>query len=113
MAENAVGLIKMKARELLLRAQQTATYWGTAVLAAAHEIRAERGLDDHVPLPYGCRVMVVRDPKPRDAFAPRAELAVLLGPADSFTGSYWVYARGRIFPRANLQLAGVSGEELE
>ena len=59
---------------------------GHATLAAAQLYRADAGIAEYPKVPFGTRVMIVLDPKPKNAFANRAEIATVFGPCDS-TGS--------------------------
>jgi len=83
-AEPTVGILKRYSRHLLSGARLPSNWWGVATLAAAQLCRAEAGLGEHPQIPFGTRVMVVRDPKPRNAFVPRAEPATVLGSAQVY-----------------------------
>ena len=70
--ENAVGMLKKRARYLLSGARLPTRWWGMATLAAAHLYRVEAGEADKAKIPFGTRVMVNVDPVPRNAFMPRS-----------------------------------------
>ena len=70
--EQAVGYVKRKARQLLTGSRLPTTWWGPAVLAAAHYSRCAAGLHAWPHLAFGTRIMAVVDPKPRNAFVPRS-----------------------------------------
>ena len=71
-AENAIGFLKRKSRHLLSGSRLPTNWWGTAVVAAAYLSRCTAGLLPWPALAYGTRCMVVKDPPPRNAFAPRS-----------------------------------------
>eukprot|EP00959_Pyramimonas_sp_CCMP1952_P041988 878171-Pyramimonas_sp.AAC.1 len=71
-AENAVGLLKKRARYLLSGSRLPTRWWGMSILAAAHLYRVDAGYADPPKVPFGTRVMVNVDPQPRNAFLPRA-----------------------------------------
>ena len=56
-AENAVGSLKARGRMLLSGARLPTSFWGMAVLAAAHLSRYEAGLVPHPRINFGTRVM--------------------------------------------------------
>ena len=78
-AESIVGTLKRRARYLLSGCRLPTTWWGVATLAA-QLCRADAGLEEYPKIPFGTRVMLVRDPTPRNAFAPRALPATIFGP---------------------------------
>ena len=84
-AESAVGILKRRARYLLRGCRLPTNWWGMATLAAAQLCRADAGLEEYPRIPFGTRVMVVQDPKPRNAFLPRAYPATVFGPSSSIT----------------------------
>ena len=78
-AEVSVGMIKRRSRYLLGGNRLSTTWWGMASLAAAQLYRADAGLEEYPRIPFGTRVMVVKDPKPKNAFVLQAEPATLFG----------------------------------
>ena len=78
-AENAIGFLKRKSRQLLTGARMPSCWWGSAVLASAYYSRCAVGLRKWPSLPFGTRCMVVRDPAPRNAFVPQAMPATVMG----------------------------------
>ena len=68
-AEPAVGILKRRARYLLSGARLPINWWGLATLAAAQLCRADAGLEEYPKIPFGTRVMLVRDPTPRNALS--------------------------------------------
>ena len=62
--------------------------------------------------PFGTRVMVVRDPKPRNAFVPRAEPATVFGVCSSVPNGYWCYQHGHVRVRTNIAVGGLAEEDL-
>ena len=56
--------------------------------------------------------MLVRDPQPRNAFAPRAGPATIFGPRSSVSGGMWTYQRGAVKCRTNLAVKGMSQQDL-
>ena len=111
-AETTVGTLKRRARYLLSGARLPTSWWGLAILASAQLCRADAGLEHHPRIAFGTRVMVVRDPKPRNAFLPRAEPATVFGPSSSVSGGMWTYQHGMVQCRANLAVQGLSDEDL-
>ena len=79
--ENVIGFLKRKGRQLLIGARYPSCWWGTCVLAAAFYSRCAAGLEQWPEIPYGTRAMVVQDPPPRNAFAPRSLPATVFGPS--------------------------------
>ena len=82
-----------------------------ATLAAAQLCRADAGLEAYPKIPFGTKVMVVRDPKPKNAFVPRVEPATVFGPSASGPIGYWTYQRGLVKCRTNLQPQGLKRKE--
>ena len=111
-AETAVGTLKRRSRYLLSGARLPTNWWGLATLAAAQLCRADAGLEDYPRIPFGTRVMLVRDPTPRNAFVPRAEPGKVFGPSSSVSGAMWTYQRGVVKCRTNLAVQGMSQEDL-
>ena len=111
-AETSVGILKRRARYLLSGCRLPTTWWAVATLAAAQLCRADAGLEEYPKIPFGTRVMLVKDPKPRNAFVPRAEPATVFGPSASVPTGYWTYQRGLVKCRTNLQTQGLKQEEL-
>ena len=95
-AETFVGIVKRRARYLLSGSRLPVNWWGVACLAAAQLCRADAGLEEYPAIPFGTRVMVVRDPPPRSAFMPRAEPGIIFGPAEHVSGSSWTYQHGLV-----------------
>ena len=111
-AESSVGILKRRARYLLSGSRLPTTWWAVATLAAAQLCRADAGLEEYPKIPFGTRVMLVKDPKPKNAFVPRAEPATVFGPSASVPTGYWTYQRGLVKCRTNLQTQGLNQEEL-
>ena len=111
-AESSVGILKRRTRYLLSGCRLPTTWWAVATLAAAQLCRADAGLEEYPKIPFGSRVMLVKDPKPKNAFVPRAEPATVFGPSSSIPTGYWTYQRGWVKCRTNLQPQGLSQEEL-
>ena len=82
-----------------------------ATLAAAQLCRADAGLEAYPKIPFGTRVMIVKDPKPRNSWAPRAEPATVFGPSSSVSGGMWTFYRGAIKVRTNLAIQGMNEED--
>ena len=95
-AESIVGTLKRRSRYLLSGCRLPTNWWGLATLAAAQLCMAYAGLEEYPRIPFGTRVMLVRDPAPRNAFLPRAESATCFGPSSSVSGGFWVYQRGLV-----------------
>ena len=85
---------------------------GIATLASAQLCRADAGLEEYPKIPFGTRVMLVRDPTPKNAFAPRALPATVFGPSSSVPTGYWTYQTGLVKCRTSLQPQGLNAEEL-
>jgi len=102
-AENSVGVIKRRSRYLLGGGRLATTWWGMAAIASAQLCRADAGLEEYPRIPFGTRVMVVKDPKPRNAFVLQAEPATIFGPCENISGSSWCYQNSKITARTNFQ----------
>ena len=63
-------------------------------------------------VPYGTRVMVVKDPVPRNAFVPRSLPATVFGPSERVPGGMVVYQDGRLKEVVSLQVSELNAEEL-
>ena len=111
-AENTVGVLKRRARYLLSGARLPTNWWGMATLAAAHLCRCDAGLEAYPPIPFGTRVMIVKDPAPRNAFAPRAEPATIFGPSASIASGFWTYQKGKTAVKANIQPRGLEDTDI-
>ena len=101
-AEQAVGFIKRKSRQLLAGTRLSSTWWGVAAKTAANYSRCDIGLLPWPRIPFGTRVMCVRDPADRDAFAARAHPSVVFGPSEAVPGGYVVYQDGRLKDLTNV-----------
>ena len=86
-----MGYVKRKSRHLLTGSRLSSVWWGVAAKAAAYYTRCETGLCAWPKVPFGTRVMCVRDPVPRDAFAARSLPATIFGPSEEVPGGYIVY----------------------
>ena len=111
-AENGVGLIKKRGRYLLCGNRFSTRWWGMCVLAAALLYRVDAGVATAPKIPFGTIVMVNIDPVPRNAWLPRAMPATIFGPCDSIPNGMWVYQNGKVFPKVNIQTAGMTEEEI-
>ncbi len=110
--ENAVGYLKRKGRQLLTGARLPSSWWGTAVLASAFYSRCAAGLEEWPKVPYGTRVMVVKDPAPRNAFVPRALPATVFGPSERVPGGMIAFQDGRLKEVVNIQISDLDAEDL-
>ena len=111
-AEVSVGMIKRRSRYLLGGNRLSTTWWGMASLAAAQLYRADAGLEEYPRIPFGTRVMVVKDPKPRNAFVLQAEPATLFGPCENISGSSWVYQNTKVVAKTNFHPQGLTDHDL-
>ena len=59
-------------------------------------------------MPSGTRVMLVRDPTPRN----RAEAGSVSGPSSSVSGCMWTYQRGMVKCRTNVAVQGMNQQDL-
>ena len=83
-----------------------------SALAAAQLYRADAGLEEYPRIPFGTRVMVVKDPKPKNAFVLQAEPATLFGPCENISGSSWVYQNTKIVAKTNFQPQGLTDHDI-
>ena len=111
-AESTVGTLKRRSRYLLSGSRFPTNWWGVSILAAAQLCRADAGIEDYPRIPFGTRVMLVRDPVPRNAFLPRAEPATIFGPSSSVPGGFWCYQHGEIKCKTNLAVQGLTEEDI-
>ena len=56
--------------------------------------------------------MLVTSPPPRSAWTPRAEPCTIFGAWDFIPDAYWVYQKGWIKPRVDVQAQGLSQDDL-
>ena len=63
-------------------------------------------------MPFGTRVMLVLDPRPRNAFTPRAKPATVFSPCSSVTGGFWTVQEGKLRCRTNLVFQGMEQNDL-
>ena len=82
------------------------------MLAAANYSRCAAGLEAWPEIPYGTRVMGVKDPVPRNAFVPRALPATAFGPSERVPGGMIVFQDGRLKEVVNLQPSELGAEEI-
>ena len=82
------------------------------MLASAQLFRADAGLEDYPKIPFGTRVMIVRDPKPQCAFSPIAEPGTVFGPSSYISGGMWTFHKGAIRCRANIAVQGMTPTDL-
>ena len=82
------------------------------VLAAAQLERADLGVGRYPRLPFGTRGMLVTSPAPRSAWIPRAEPCTIFGSCDDISDAQWVYQKGWIKARTDLQPQGMSHDDL-
>ena len=107
-----MGLLKRRARYLLSGCRLPTNWWGMATLAAAQLQRADAGLEPYPRIPFGTRVMIVRDPVPRNAFVPRAEPGTIFAPSSSVPTGFWTYQKGHTRVRTHIQAQGCDREDL-
>ena len=107
-----MGYLKRKARQLLIGSRLPSSWWGPAILAAAHYSRCAAGLENWPRLGFGTRAMVVLDPEPRDSFAPRSLPATIFGPSERVSGAYVVYQQGKLKDAVNVQATDLTPQEL-
>ena len=81
-------------------------------MAAANYSRCAAGLEAKPSIPYGTRVMVVKDPAPRNAFVPRSMPATVFGPSDRVPGGLIIFQDGRLKEVVNLQVSSLEPEDL-
>ena len=111
-AELGVGTLKRRCRYLLSGNRLPTMYWGVGILAAAQLERADLGVGSYPRIPFGTRGMVVTSPPPRNAWTPRAEPCTIFGTCDDIPGAQWIYQKGWIKPRTDLQPEGLSEDDL-
>ena len=56
--------------------------------------------------------MVVTSPPPRNAWTPRAEPCTIFGSVDDIPNAQWVYQKGWIKARTDIQPEGLSNDDL-
>ena len=56
--------------------------------------------------------MLVTSPAPRSSWTPRAEPCTIFGACDNISDAQWVYQKGWIKPRTDLQSQGLSQDDL-
>ena len=66
----------------------------------------------HPTLPFGTRGMLVVKPPPRNAWVPRSEPCTVFGPCDTVPDSYWIYHKGKITARTDVQPEGMTDQDL-
>ena len=111
-AEWGVGVLKRRCRYLLSGNRLPTSFWGVGVLAAAQIERAEAGVGSYPRIPFGTRGMLVTSPAPRSSWTPRAEPCTIFGSCDHISDAQWVYQKGWIKPRTDLQPQGLSQDDL-
>ena len=111
-AETGVGVLKRRCRYLLTGSRIPTRFWGVGILAAAQLERVDLGLGLPPAIPFGTRGMVVTSPPPRNAWTSRAEPCTIFGSVDNAPNAQWVYQKGRIKARTDLQPEGLSEEDL-
>ena len=111
-AEQAVGFLKRKCRHLLAGSRLSTTWWGVATKTAAYYARCEAGLHPYPKIPFGTRIMCVRDPPPRDAFTARSSCATCFGPSETVSGGYVVYIDGQLRDVTNISVTDLSVHEV-
>ena len=111
-AELGVGLLKRRCRDLLIGSRLPTRFWGMGILAAAQLERADQGVGLHPRIPFGTRGMVVTSPPPRSAWTPRSEPCTIFGSVDDISNAQWVYQKGWIKARTDLQPEGLSNDDL-
>ena len=104
--------IKRKSRQLLAGNRLSSTRWGMAAKTAAAYSRCDVGLLSWPRIPFGSRVMCVRDPVPRDAFEARAHPSVVFGPSEAVPGGYVVYQDGRLKDLTNVVVSDLEPHDL-
>ncbi len=111
-AELGVGTLKRRCRHLLIGSRLPTKFWGVGILAAAELERADIGVGQYPRIPFGTRGMLVTSPPPRNAWAPRAEPCTIFGGCSNIPHAQYVYQKGWIKPRSDLQPEGLSQDEL-
>ena len=56
--------------------------------------------------------MLVTSPAPRSSWTPRAEPCTIFGACDNISGAQWIYQKGWIKARSDLQPQGLSQDDL-
>ena len=110
--ENVIGFPKRKGRQLVTGARYPSCWWGTCILAAAYYSRCAAGLEQWPEIPYETRAMVVQDPPPRNAFAPRSLPAAVFGPSERVPGGMLIYQAGRVKEVRKLLVSDMLAEEI-
>ena len=82
------------------------------MFAAAQMEGADLGIGSYPRIPLGTRGMMVTSPAPRNAWTPRAEPCTIFGSRDDISDAQWVYQKGWIKPRTDLQPQGMSQDDL-
>ena len=111
-AEQAVRYIKRKSQQLLAGTRLSSTWCGVAAKTAAIYSRCATGLLPMPRIPFGTRVMCVRDLVFRDAFAPRALPAVVFGSSEAVPGGYVVYKDGKFGDHTNVIVSSLETHDL-
>ena len=111
-AESGVGVLKRRCRYLLIGSRLPTRFWGLGILAAAQLERAELGLGRPPAIPFGTRGMAVTSPPPRNAWTPRAEPCTIFGSVGDAPNAQWVYQKGWIKARTDIQPEGLSNDDL-
>ena len=111
-AEQAVGFVKRKSRHLLTGSRLSSAWWGVAAKVAAYYSRWDTGLCAWPKVPFGTRVMCVRDLVPRDAFAARSLPATIFGPSEEVPGGYIVYLDGILKNVTNIAVTDLTPHEI-
>ena len=74
--------------------------------------RADLGVGRYPRLPFGTRGMLVTSPAPRSAWVPRAEPCTIFGSCNDISDAQWVYQKGWINARTDLQPQGMAHDDL-
>ena len=85
---------------------------GVAAKTSAIYARCDVGLLSWPRIPFGTRVMCVRDPAYRDAFAARAHPSVVFGPSENVPGGYVCYADHRLKELTNVAVTSLDIHDL-
>ena len=111
-ATTGVSVLKRRCHYLLAGSGLSTRFWGMGILAAAQMERADLGVGRHPPIPFGTRGMVVTSPPPRNAWTPRAEPCTIFGSVDDVPSAQWIYQKGWIKARTDLQPEGLPEDGL-
>ena len=111
-AEQGVGILKRRCRYLLIGSRLPTRFWGLGILAAAQLERADLGVGLHPRIPFGTRGMVTTSPQPRSAWTPRSEPCTIFGTVDDVPNAHWIYQKGWVKARTDLQPEGLTDDEL-